>query len=142
MSDSLPRVASTHIPTGELMLAVERMAAYGLTPLDVQRVLSISAADFDFYYKVPYDRGLPYITTRVADVVVRAALKGDTRAGLAFLRARSPGWSEKSDVNHTVSPNALNDAERKLIIDGVLTRLKPAAEAVKPQFKTAAGVKV
>lgn len=139
--DNVPRPSSDHIPSGELLLAVERMAAYGLTPLDVQRVLAISAPDFEFFYRVPYERGLPYITTRVADVVVRAALKGDTRAGLAFLRARAPGWSDKADVNVHVSPNTLTEDERKSIVNGVLERLKPAADSIKPQFKVP-GVKV
>jgi hypothetical protein len=137
-------VRGEHTPTGELIQAVERMAAYGLAPLDIQRILFITPRQFEFYYQSAFDRGLPLITARVADVVVSAALgdvdkgiPGNPNLALSFLKLRGPGWSEKQQVAHSVGPNQLSHDERSKIIADVIARIRPTGDAVKPQFKPA-----
>ena len=117
----MPRVVDEkHTPTDRSRKQVERMAACGLSPVQIAHVLGTSLAEVKRHYELELEHGTAAVTAKVGASLVRQALRGDVAAARFFLQSRAR-WSVPTAVELTGKDGGpVEVAEGRALVDSVV----------------------
>lgn len=86
----------THEPTERTRAQVKAMAAMGIPPIDIGKVVMLSAPTVRKYYMHELEVGQIEATAMVAQSLYKQATKGHVTACIFFLKCKG-GWREDGD---------------------------------------------
>ena len=116
-----------HVPTPRTRKFVKRMCQAGIPQAAIAELLDISPQTLSVHYPVETKASNDAIQ-RVAAVLFRKALDGDTTAAIFWLKARA-GWRDRDATQVNVQANVVTPSREQLDLEqdmiGKIEQLRP-----------------
>lgn len=121
-----------HEPTEENRKMVSAMTSFGITQVEICKVIGIDKKTLHKYYRDEIDTATAKANAKVANKLYQKCMDGDTTSIIFWLKTRAR-WSEKNEVHVSGTITLENILEE---IDGTSTDLPDIeGEAERPSLE-------
>lgn len=95
---------------------IEQLVVSGATIQEIGAILGITPTVLRKKYSSVFSIALPKITARISQKVVEAALAGDTRAAIFFLKSRA-NWGNENQLSGSASSSSILKVPNVVSVD-------------------------